>query len=141
MGHYVHACACRSKPPRVEALILLLWPHTCRFLNLASATASQVDPRIPHAWILEVAWGDFAVALLALIAIAALRSGSRTGVALAWSTTVLGLADFCNSFGQGLLLGVPNLPLRAVWYIAAGLVPPLFVAHVMAVRLLVKREA
>jgi hypothetical protein len=100
-----------------------------------------VDPRIPHAWILEVAWGDFAGALLALIAIAALRSGSRTGVALAWSTTVLGLADFCNSFGQGLLLGVPNLPLRAVWYIAAGLVPPLFVAHVMAVRLLVKREA
>jgi hypothetical protein len=127
-----------ARRPRNEALILLLWPHTCRFLNLASATVTQVDPRIPHAWALEIAWGDFAAAALALITIAALRSGSRAGFPLAWVTSLFGMLDFANSFGQGVLLGVADLPLRAVWYIAAGLVPPLFVAHVLAVRRLLR---
>lgn len=125
--------------PRNETLILVLWPHTCRFLNLASATVSQVDPRIPHNWIMEVTWGDFAAAVLALVAIAALRAKSGAGVALAWAATVFGLIDFCNSMGQGVLLGVVDLPLRAVWYIAAGVVPPLFIAHLLAVRLLLRK--
>ena len=125
--------------PRREALILLLLPHTIRFLNLAAATASQVDPRIPHAWALQIAWGDFAAALLALTAIAALRSGG--GIGLAWLATVVGLLDFCNSMSQGVLLHVTDLPLGFVWYIAAGVVVPLFTAHVLAVRVLLKRDA
>jgi hypothetical protein len=127
--------------PRREALILLCWPHTFRFLNLAAATVTQVDARIPRAWSMEIAWGDFAAAVLALIAIAALRARSSAAFALTWAATVFGLLDFANSFGQGLLLDVANLPLRAVWYIAAGVVPPLFTAHMLAIRVLVKREA
>jgi hypothetical protein len=123
-----------ARRPKEEALILILWPHTCRFLNLASATVSQVDPRIPHAWTLEIAWGDFVAAVLALIAIAALRARSSMALALAWLATLWGLADFANSLGQGTLLGVVDLPLRAVWYIAAGVVPPLFIAHILAIR-------
>jgi hypothetical protein len=122
--------------PRREALILILWPHTCRFLNLAAATRSQVDPRIPHAWTLEIAWGDFGAAVLALIAIAALRRNATSGEALAWLATIFGLADFGNSIGQGILLQVSDLPLRAVWYIAAGIVPLLVTAHVLAIGLL-----
>jgi hypothetical protein len=125
------------RPPR-EALILALWPHTCRFLNLGAATVSQVHASVPRAWTLEIAWGDFAAALLALAAIAALRAQSRAGVALAWVATVLGMLDFANSFGQGLLLGVTDVPLGLVWHIAAGVVPPLFTLHVLALRLLAK---
>jgi hypothetical protein len=129
------ALAARS---RKDALILILWPHTCRFLNLAAATVNQVGTRTPHAWTMEIAWGDFIAAVLALAAIAALRAEARTGIALAWIATLFGMADFANSFGQGTLLGVVELPLGAVWYIAAGVVPPLFTAHVLALRLLVR---
>ena len=38
-------------------------------------------------------------------------------------------------------ISITNLPLRTVWYIAAGLVPPLFVAHLLAIRVLLKSEA
>jgi hypothetical protein len=127
--------------PRTDALTLLLWPQTFRFLNLAAATESQVDPRIPHAWTLEIAWGDFAAAVLALGAIVALRQKARVGIALTWVATVIGLLDFSNSLLQGMLLDAANLPLRAVWYIAAGVVPPLFAAHILAVRLLVRSDA
>jgi hypothetical protein len=119
--------------PRREALILLMWPHTCRFLNLAAATASQTDPRLAHPWILEVAWGDFVAAVLALGAIAALRAKSSAAIGLTWVATLFGLADFINSLGQGVMNGAADLPLRAVWYIAAGLVPPLFTLHVLAI--------
>jgi hypothetical protein len=125
-----------AKQPKRLALVTILWPHTCRFLNLAAATQSQVHPRIPHAWTLEIAWGDFATAVLALAAIAALRARSPAGMALAWIATVFGILDFANSLGQGILLQVVDLPLRAVWYIAAGIVPPLFTAHVLAIGVL-----
>jgi hypothetical protein len=125
--------------PRDQALILVLWPHAWRFLNLAAATVSQVDPRIPRAWTLEIAWGDFGAAVLALVAIVALRAGSKAGVPLAWAATVFGLADFANSLGQGVLLDAADMPLRAVWYIAAGVVPPMIAAHVLAITLLVRR--
>jgi hypothetical protein len=127
--------ALAARPWRT-ALIAILWPHTSRFINLAAATINQVDSRIPHAWSLEIAWGDFIAAVLALLAIAALRDERREGITLAWVATLFGLADFANSLGQGLVLQVTNLPMRGVWYIAAGAVPPLIVAHLLALRLL-----
>jgi len=123
---------------RIDALILILWPHTSRFLNLAGATVSQVDARVPRAWVQEVAWGDFAAAVLALCAIAVLRKNTRVGVPLAWISTIFGLLDFCNSFGQGMMLNAMDLPLGIMWQIAVGIVPVLFTAHVLAIRLLLK---
>jgi hypothetical protein len=122
--------------PREEALIVLLWPHTSRFLNLAAATVQQVDSRIPRAWTLEIAWGDFIAAVFALVAIVALRRRAAIAVPLTWWATIFGLADFANSLGQGTYLGVLDLPMRAVWYIAAGVVPLLITAHVLAIGVL-----
>jgi hypothetical protein len=122
--------------PKVQALLALMWPHTCRFLNLASATVHQVSPRRPQPWSLEIAWGDFAAAVLALCAIAALRAGSKSAFALTWAATVVGILDFLNSFGQALVVDATNAPLGAVWFIAIGIVPPLFTAHVLAIGVL-----
>jgi hypothetical protein len=99
---------------------------------------SQVDPRVPHSWSAQVAWGDYIAGALALAAIATLRSGG--GMLVAWVATIVGLLDFANSFGRGTLLGVTDLPLGFVWYIAVGAVPPLFAAHLLALRLLLKGE-
>jgi hypothetical protein len=125
-----------ARMPRHEALILLLWPHTSRFLNLAAATVQQVDSRIPHAWTLEIAWGDFLAAVFALGAIFALRRRADIALPLTWWATIFGLADFANSLGQGIALNVTDLPMRAVWYIAAGLVPPLITLHILAIGVL-----
>ena len=63
-----------------------------------------------------------------------MRSGA--GFALAWIATVVGLLDFVNSFGQRTGAGASDLPLRVVWYIAVGVVPPLFTAHLLAIGIL-----
>src|SRR5262245_51107216 len=60
--------------PLERGVTALLWPHAFRFINLAAATQSQVDPAGPRAWLQEVAWGDFAAAVLALLALLAVRS-------------------------------------------------------------------
>ena len=124
--------------PTEQALTVILWPQAFRYLNLANATTSQVGPLVPRPWIAEVAWGDFAAAVLALIAIAALRSKSGAWRGLVWLATVVGLLDFCNSLGQGGLIGTAELPLGNVWYIATCLVPPLFAAHILAIKLLLR---
>ena len=63
-----------------------------------------------------------------------MRSGA--GFALAWIATVVGLLDFVNSFGQRTGAGASDLPLRVVWYIAVGVVAPLFTAHLLAIGIL-----
>ncbi len=118
--------------PRTEAVVLLLWPHTLRFVNLMSATNQQVNQGLPHAWRQQIAWGDFTAGCLALLAIWALRRRTSMGIALAWIATVFGLCDFSNSMIQATRLGVIDQPLGFLWFIAAAIVPMLATCHVTA---------
>src|SRR5512147_2263901 len=67
---------------RVDALRALLILHSFRFIGLAFLVPGVVAAELPSAFAVPAAYGDLIAAVLALLALAALRSSF--GIALAW---------------------------------------------------------
>src|SRR6266498_4742844 len=65
---------------RSEALRPLLLLHSFRFIGLAFLVPGVVSPDLPEAFARPAALGDLATAILALIALVALRTGLGTTV-------------------------------------------------------------
>ena len=66
---------------RLHALVL----HAFRFIGLSFLVPGVVSPDLPIAFARDAAYGDIVAAILALAALATLRSG--VGIALAWRST------------------------------------------------------
>jgi hypothetical protein len=67
---------------RADAMQPLILPHCFRFIGLSFLVPGVVSPKLPPAWALPAAYGDLVATVLALLALAALKS--RLGIALAW---------------------------------------------------------
>jgi hypothetical protein len=93
----------RSRP-RVEALRPLLRLHAFRFVGLAFLVPGVVSPELPVAWARHAAYGDLVAALLALLALAGLKS--RLGLAPVWVFNLWGTADLLYAFYQGNAVGL-----------------------------------
>src|SRR5262249_45269545 len=78
--HYLWP-ALRSQP-RARALRPLLLLHSFRFIGLAFLVPGVVSPDLPGAFARPAAYGDLIAAVLALLALAGLRSG--LGIVLVW---------------------------------------------------------
>ena len=76
-----------DKLPRDRALIPVLLFHGSRFIGLAflipGVTTQPLDPRFANL----AAYGDLLAAVLALVAIVALRQAWRTAIPLVWVST------------------------------------------------------
>ncbi len=81
---------------RAEAMRPLLVLHSFRFVGLSFLVPGVVSPDLPAAWAGPAAYGDLIAAILALLALAGLKS--RSGMPLVWVTNVWGLADFLYAF-------------------------------------------
>jgi hypothetical protein len=88
-----------SSQRRADALRDLLLLHTFRFVGLAFLVPGVVSPDLPAAFARPAAYGDLATAILALLAIAALRS--RPGTILVWALNIVGSADLLYAFYEG----------------------------------------
>jgi hypothetical protein len=88
----------------------------------------------------DLAYGDLGAATLALIALAALRT--KLAVPLVWIFNIVGTADLLNAFYQGSRISLANTPglLGAVYFLPILGVPLLLVTHVLAFRVLMRRE-
>jgi hypothetical protein len=85
------------------------------------------------------AYGDLIAAVLALLALAGLRS--RLGIGLVWAFNLWGSADLLFAFYQGVI-GVRINPglLRAAYFIPTFVVPLLLITHGLVFRLLVRGD-
>ncbi len=114
--------------PLVDALTPLLLLNTLRYVGLAflipGVTAEALDPRFAA----PAAWGDLAAAVLALIALLALRRSWFLAGALIWVFNVFGALDLFNAVLQGLRYTADG-HLGATYFIPALFVPVLLVAH------------
>ncbi len=131
-----------SKRTRAEALRPILVLHGFRYIGMAVLIPGVVSPALSgRVFARELAYGDLAAATLALLALAALRT--RWAGALVWSFNILGTADLLNAFYQGSRISLANGPgiLGAGYFIPIFGVPLLLATHVLAFRLLMRRQA
>jgi hypothetical protein len=89
---------------RADALQPLLLLHCFRFVGLSFLVPGVVSPDLPTAWAFPAAHGDLIAAVLALLALAVLKS--RLGIALVWIFNLWGSADLLYAFYQGNQVGL-----------------------------------
>jgi hypothetical protein len=125
--------------PRASALEPLLLLHGFRFIGLAFLVPGVVSPDLPSTFAAPAAYGDLMAAILALLALAALRH--RLGLALVWAFNVWGTADLIYAFYQGNRVSLDPGQLGAAYFIVTVLVPLLFITHGLIFRLLLRRSS
>jgi hypothetical protein len=108
---------------RTNALRPILLLHSFRFVGLAFLVPGVVSPDLPAAYARPAAYGDLATAILALLAIAALRN--KLGIILVWAFNLPGTADLLHAFHEGNRTGVGLAPgmQGAAYFIPTVLVP------------------
>jgi len=98
-----------------------------------------VSPDLPAAFARPAAYGDLIAAVLALIALAALKS--RAGLPLVWIFNIWGTADLFYAFYQGNQTGFLPGQLGATFFIPTFIVPLLLVSHGLMFRILLQRDS
>ena len=122
---------------RIEAIRVLLAIHAFRFVGLAFLIPGVVAPELPAAFARPAAYGDLLAALLAVVALAALRTPA--GVVMVWIFNLWGTADLLFAFYQGLVgVGVEPGLLGAAFFIPTLVVPFLLITHGLVFALLLR---
>ena len=117
-----------------QALFWLTLPHAFRHVGMVFLVPSVVAQPLPEYFSIAAAYGDLAAALLALLAMNALRSGWASALALVWIFNIAGTVDLFNALRH---LDVAPY-FGAAWYIPTFLVPLLLVTHFMMFMRLLK---
>ena len=105
----------------IDALRPLLVLHAFRFIGLSFLVPGVVSPNLPLAFARDAAYGDIVAAILALAALATLRSG--VGIALVWAFNLWGSFDLLNAFYQANAAGLLPGQLGAAYFIPTAIVP------------------
>ncbi|HTK90890.1 MAG TPA: hypothetical protein VL948_11600 [Verrucomicrobiae bacterium] len=121
--------------PLRRALMPLLFVHATRYIGLVFLVPTVVPPGVPTAFAKPAAYGDLLAALLAVVALLALRGDWPGALPVAWLVNVVGVIDLINALFQGVRSGVS---LGAAYYIPIAAVPVLLITHAMMFVLLGK---
>ena len=125
---------------RTTALTALTFVHALRPIGATVLVVSVAGTALPQDFREAVAYGDLATSVLAVITLLALRSQLSVAVALVWLTNVVGVADLANALVGGVRNDIPRLGMGSFWYVVTILVPILWIAHVLAFALLLRRK-
>ena len=121
---------------RVEALRPVLTLHGFRFIGLSFLVPGVVSADLPIAFARDAAYGDVVAAILALLALTALRS--KLGIALVWVFNIWGSLDLLNAFYVANATGLWAGQLGAAFFIPTAVVPLLLITHALVFRILLK---
>jgi hypothetical protein len=90
-----------------------------------------VDAAVPIDFRTVIGYGDMATALLALLALVALRLRLRAAIPLVWLFLTVGLLDTLNAIMQSMRYSVFTHGLGLNWVIVTMYVPALLVSSVL----------
>jgi hypothetical protein len=124
---------------RYDALRILASLHAFRFWGMNLIVVGFVSPALNRAVGNQIAWGDFAAAVLALISIAALTWRWPLAIPIVWISNLWGTADLLNAYYKGVTQVADVGQFGAGIYIPALFVPILLTAHALAFLLLFRR--
>ena len=87
---------------RDDALTALIIPHAFRFIGLSFLVPGVVSPSLQPAFAIPEAYGDLGAAILALIAVLALRSKLSLAIPLVWLFNIWGFFDLVHALRENL---------------------------------------
>ena len=117
--------------PREVALVPLVWIHAFRVVGGTILAPGSVDAAVPIDFRTMIGFGDMATALLALLALVALRLRLPYAIALVWICLGVGLLDTVNAIVQSMRFSVFTYELGLNWVIVTLYVPALLVSSVL----------
>ena len=123
---------------RADAVRPILFLHAFRFMGLSFLIPGVVAADLPSSFAREVAYGDLATALLALLALAMLNS--RVSAVATWLFNIVGAVDLLNAYYMGNRVALAPGQLGAAYFIPTFIVPLLLVTHVFVFRILLRPE-
>jgi hypothetical protein len=126
---------------RTTAFTALTFVHALRPIGATVLVASVAGTALPRDFAQAVAYGDLATSVLAVLTLLALRARLGVAIALVWLTNVVGTADLVNALIGGVRNDVSRLGMGSFWYVVTILVPILWITHVLAFALLLRRRA
>jgi len=120
-----------SRLPREAALVPLVWIHAFRIVGGTILAPGAVDASVPSDFRTMIGFGDMATAVLALLALIALRRRLPVAIALVWVVLTVGLLDTVNAIIQSMRYSVFTHGLGVNWVIVTMYVPALLVSSVL----------
>ena len=117
-----------SRLSPVLALVPLLWVHAFRVVGGTILAPGSVGPGVPTAFREMIGYGDMITALLAMVALLALRAQLPRALAFVWICVTVGMIDTVNAIIQSMRYGVFTYPLGVNWVIVTIYVPALLVS-------------
>jgi len=120
-----------SRLPREVALAPVLWVHAFRIVGGTILAPGAVAASVPAEFRTMIGYGDLATAVLALVALVALRRRLSAAIALVWLCLGVGLLDTVNAIIQSMRFSVFNEALGVNWVIVTMYVPALLVSSVL----------
>ena len=120
-----------SMLPREVALVPLVWVHVFRIVGGTILAPGAVDAAVRVEFRTMIGYGDMATALLALVALIALRRRSSVAIPLVWLFLAVGLLDTVNAIIQSMRFSVFTYGLGVNWVIVTMYVPALLVSTVL----------
>lgn len=135
LAKWILAPALKSLPLN-QSLFWLILPHASRHIGMVFLVPGVVLETLPNSFAVTTAYGDLLSAVLAVIAMLALRAKWSGALALVWVFNFVGTVDLIIALSHPE--AVPYL--AGAWYIPTFWVPLLLVTHFMVfVRLISKR--
>ncbi len=120
-----------ARLPREIALVPLVWIHVLRIAGGTILAPGAVGDAVPMDFRTMIGYGDMLTALLAMVALVALRLRVRYAIALVWLFVLVGLIDTVNAIIESMRYSVFNFPLGVNWVIVTSYVPALLVSTVL----------
>jgi hypothetical protein len=121
-----------------DALAICTAPQLFRVLGVG-LLVPNLAPGMPRSFALATAIGDSLTAVLALVAVVALRQGWRVARPAAWVCNLVGVTDLAIALPHARSIGAAQF-LTAQWYVPVLVVPVMIVSHVLALRLLLGKR-
>lgn len=127
--------------PKYDALLWVVAPHTLlRYIGLSFLVPGVVSPSLSPAFAIPAAYGDLIAGLLAVAATIALARKASWAIGIVWIFTLWGTADLLAVFYEGPHAHIGPGNLGASYFIPTTIVPVLLVSHLLALRLLIRKE-
>jgi hypothetical protein len=117
--------------PREVALVPLVWIHAFRIVGGTILAPGAVDAAVPSDFRTMIGYGDMVTAVVAMLALIALRRRMPVAIALVWLGLTVGLLDTVNAIIQSMRYSVFTYGLGVNWVIVTMYVPALLVSSAL----------